>query len=212
MRTLFIAAVAAAALGTVPAATAIYDALGSSTGTNTGGAFTYGTFNGTGFTAFNDTPCCAWLINNVICTRNGYLPAAFKSTSGAQQSGTVIVPADALIRHPGPNAGQASAVLFTAPRMGSYTLTISAFIADSDPSGVNIIAFSPDSFATGLGTLTSSTGCSVVRGRVCTSPVSCSASRSTMTASNITTRPASVPPPPPFPSRRRGRGWSSASA
>lgn len=161
MRRLIALSFAAAALGTMsPAAAApAYDAFASFTGTNTGGAFTYGSIDparSSSFTLFNDTAGCAALISNTICTSNGSLPGAFKSTSGAHLSGTVIVPGNALILHPGPNAGQASAVLFTAPTTSTYRFDFAAFIADNNPSGVNVFAFTPGGFVTGLGTLTRS--------------------------------------------------------
>lgn len=148
-----VVSVTVAAAAAIPAAAVTYDAFSSFTGTNTGGAFTYGTFDGTGFTTFNDAPGCASLISNVICTSNGFLPAAFKSTSGAHQSGTVIVPANALILHPGANAGQASAVVFTAPVAAKYKLNFSAFVADTNPSGVHLVSFSPGFFTTPVGSL-----------------------------------------------------------
>ena len=152
-------AAALAVVAAAPAAAVTYDAFGSFTGTHTGGAFTYGVLDDTGatpaFTAYNDTPGCAGLISNTICTSNGFLPAAFKSTSGAHQSGTVIVPGDALVFHPGPNAGQSSAVVFTAPTTSRYTLSFSSFVADSNPSGVVIEAFSPGFTLIPVATLTS---------------------------------------------------------
>jgi hypothetical protein len=142
---LFLAALSLALAAAAPATAVTYDAFSSFTGTNTGGAFTYGSLDTTGaapvFTAYNDTPGCAALISNTICTSNGSLPAAFKSTSGAHQSGSVIVPGDALLLHPGPNAGQSSAVLFTAPTTSNYTVSFTGFVADNNPSGVNLQFF-----------------------------------------------------------------------
>ena len=59
------------------------------------------------FTAYNDTPGCAGLISNVICTSNGGLPGAFKSTSGAHQSGTVRSRATRWSSTPGRAPGRA---------------------------------------------------------------------------------------------------------
>ena len=149
-----------AGLAAQPAAAVTYDAFSSFTGTNTGGLFTYGVLDATGvtptFTPFNDAPGCASLITNTICTSNGFLPAAFKSTSGAHQSGSVIVPGDALIIHPGPNAGEDSAILFTTPQSGNYALKITAAIADTSPSGVNFVVFEPGVIALPLATLNAS--------------------------------------------------------
>ncbi len=149
MRTLLAAALIAAgsAAAVAPASAAVYDAFSSFTGTNTGGAFTYGSLDTTGatpvFTAYNDTPGCAGLISDTICTSNGGLPAAFKSTSGAHQSGTVIVPGDALILHPGANDGQDSAILFTVPQTSKITISFGAALADTNPSGVQLVFFIP---------------------------------------------------------------------
>ncbi len=161
MRTLLTAALLAAgsvAAFAAPAAAATYDAFASFNGTSTAGGFTYGVLDDTGptpvFTAYNDTPGCAALISNTICTSNGSLPAAFQSTSGAHQSGSVIVPGDALILHPGPNAGQSSAIVFTTPHGGAYHYTISAFVADQNPSGVTFESFIPGAFVATLATLT----------------------------------------------------------
>ena len=160
MRILIAAASLAASIA-APAAALTYDAFGSFNGTATAGAFTYGTLDDTTatptFTAFNDTPGCAGLISSTICTSNGGLPAAFKSTSGAHQSGTVIVPANALVFHPGPNAGQSAAVLFTAPTAGNYLLSFSSFVTDNSPSGVVIEAFSSAGTLVPIATLTAAT-------------------------------------------------------
>lgn len=156
--TLMAVAIGSALLAAAPAAAVTYDAFMSFTGTNTGGAFTYGSLNDVAatpvFTAYNDSPGCAGLISNVICSSNGYLPAAFKSTAGAHQSGSVIVPSNALLFHPGPNAGESAAVLFTAPTAGNYLLSFSSFVADNSPSGVVIEAFSAAGVLTPIATLT----------------------------------------------------------
>ena len=143
-------AAAVAVAAPAAAVTTTYDAFTSFTGTATGGAFTYGsldtTTGGATFTPFNDTAGCAALITNTICTSNGFLPAAFKSTSGAHQSGTVIVPGDALILHPGPNDGEDAAVLFTLPQTSLVKVSFGATIADTNPSGVQLVFFVPDFF------------------------------------------------------------------
>ena len=151
MRLVLAALLAATA---VPATAVTFDAFGSFTGANPGGAFSYGSFDEStvGFTPFTGDTGCSNKISNVTCL--GDLPGAFKTTSGAHQSGTVIVPGDALILHPGPNAGQSSAVVFTAPKAGVYKLAFSAFVADNNPSGVQIEAFIPGAILQSLATLT----------------------------------------------------------
>jgi hypothetical protein len=124
-----------------PAAAATSDAFSSFNATQGAGGFTYGTFDGTTFTPFGQSTGCSGIISDTVCLNDGSLPAAFKTTSGAHQSGSVIVPADALILHPGPNAGQDSAVVFTAPTSGNYNVALSTFVADNAPTGVNIYAF-----------------------------------------------------------------------
>jgi hypothetical protein len=134
----------------VPAAATNYDAFTSFNGTQGAGGFSYGSFDGTNFTAFTGDTGCSNKISNVVCL--GDLPGAFASTTGAHQSGTVIVPGDALILHPGNAANQDSAVLFTTPTAGVYSIDFSSFVADNNPSGVNITFF-----ALGLGGTTLTT-------------------------------------------------------
>lgn len=147
MRFLLTAALALAVAAPAAAVTTTYDAFTSFTGTATGGAFSYGSLDTTGpvpvFTLFNDTPGCAAVIAGTTCTSNGYLPGAFKSTGGAHASGTVLVPGDALLLHPGANDGEDAAVLFTLPQTSLITVSFSAAIADTNPSGVQLIAFIP---------------------------------------------------------------------
>ncbi len=153
-------AVAAGALVVASAASATtWDAFSSFNGTNGAGGFTYGSYDGAtqAFTPFTgDAGGCGGLIDGVICLDGGSssLPAAFKTTEGAHQSGTVLVPADALILHPGPDAGEDSAVFFTAPTSGVYKITVSTFVADVNPSGVLIYGLEDgfsDVFLTSLG-------------------------------------------------------------
>ena len=124
------------------AATITYDAFASFNGTNGNGGFTYGSYDGTTLTAFTGDAGCSALISGVSCLGN--LPGAFKTTSGAHVSGSVNVPGDALILHPGDADNLDSAVFFTAPTTGAYVITISAFIADNNPSGVNLVGINPD--------------------------------------------------------------------
>jgi hypothetical protein len=149
-----IAAILLAGVAVPAAATTSYDAFSSFNGTQGAGGFTYGSYDGSTFTPFTGDTGCSNKISGVVCL--GDLPGAFATTTGAHQSGTVIVPGDALILHPGPNAGQDSAVLFTAPTTGNYFVDFSAFVADTNPSGVNIILFIPGLGSTPLTTLDSS--------------------------------------------------------
>ncbi len=136
---LLLSATLAAGIAAAPAAAATYDAFTSFDGTQGAGGFTYGTYDGTAFTAFTGDTGCSNKISNVVCL--GDLPGVFKTTSGAHQSGTVIVPDDALILHPGPDAGQTSALYFVTPHAGTYRITATAFVADNNPSGVKLFGF-----------------------------------------------------------------------
>ena len=104
--------------------------------------FTFGVFNGTTFTPHTSNASCNTYLADTVCLNTGGLPGVFKSTTGAHQSGSVMVPGDALVFHPGPNAGQASGFEFTAPTDGNYTFSGTAFVADNNPSGVNLGVFS----------------------------------------------------------------------
>lgn len=142
IRMSLLAATALLSIGTAASATS-YDAFSSFDGTiNPAANFTYGVLNGT-FTPFASNAGCADYISNTVCLNTGGLPAVFKTTSGAHQSGTVIVPGDALIFHPGPDAGQSAAVEFVAPTAGLYTFSAHFFTADSypNPGGVQVGLF-----------------------------------------------------------------------
>src|SRR3982751_6414253 len=101
-----IVAAALMAGAALPAAATVttYDAFTSFNGTQGAGGFTYGSFDGTTFTAFTGDTGCSNKIGGTVCL--GDLPGAFATTTGAHTFGSVIVPDDALILHPGPNAGQ----------------------------------------------------------------------------------------------------------
>ncbi|TRW14707.1 PEPxxWA-CTERM sorting domain-containing protein [Glacieibacterium frigidum] len=139
--------IAAAALAfTAPAAAVTFDAFASFNGTNGNGGFSYGGTDFTTLTAFSDGTGCMGLIANTICLNapgNPALPGVFKSTNGAFQSGTVIVPADRLILHPGSSADLSNSVYiaFTAPTSGDFVFTSQFTSQDTNPSGVSIFAF-----------------------------------------------------------------------
>lgn len=135
------AAIAAVAANPASAANLIYDAFSSFNATQGAGNFTYGAFDGIStFTPFTTPSGCTDLIANTICLNDGFLPGVFKTTAGAGVSGSVIVPADALIMHPGAG-NDAAYVEFTGTVAGSYTLDASFSVQDSNPSGVEILFF-----------------------------------------------------------------------
>lgn len=137
IRAFAVAAVLAAAVA-APAAAVTYDAFTSFNGVQGNGGFTYGSYDGSQFTAYTGANGCGPLIPGTTCLSDGGLPGVFKSNSGAYTSGSVLVPGDALILHPGSSAGQSSAVFFTAPTAGIYSVFVSAFVADTNPSGVTV--------------------------------------------------------------------------
>ena len=132
-----------AGLAAAPAMAVTYDAFTSFNGVNGNGGFTYGSVDITSFPnflPFSGASGCNGKISQVVCL--GDLPGAFKTTSGAHISGTVSVPGDALILHPGNTDQTAVYAMFVAPTTGIYSLTSTFTIQDSNPSGVDIIEFS----------------------------------------------------------------------
>ena len=143
MKTFLTIAVAAAALAAVPASAVTYDAFTSFNGTQGAGNFTYGTFNGVStFTPFTATSNC--FITGSVCLQlaaNNDVPGITKSTTTSVQYGSVNVPNDRLLLHPGPNNGQAVYAEFTATTAGLYSLTGNFSVQDINPSGVDVLFF-----------------------------------------------------------------------
>lgn len=141
LKSLAIAAVVAfGSVTTSASAFTVYDAFTSFNGVNGHGNFTYGSFASatTTFTPFTNDNGCSSLISSVVCL--GQLPGAFKTTAGAHQSGSVIVPDDRLILHPG-NGDDAAYVEFTASVFGEYLLAADFTVQDNNPSGVDLSFF-----------------------------------------------------------------------
>jgi hypothetical protein len=112
-----------------PASATVFDAFASFNGTQGNGGFSYGSFDGTTFTNFTQNTGC--VISAVTCLRgtDAALPSLFKSDGTQTTSGTVVLPSDRLIGHPG--EGTASFfVAFTAPFAGTYSYT--ALFGQSD--------------------------------------------------------------------------------
>lgn len=118
-----------------PAAAGTYDAFTSFNGTQGAGHFTYGGYTAEVFTPFTSNTGCGGIISNTICLHDTVLPGAFKTTTGAHQSGTVIVPGDRLILHPG-EFDSAAYVMFTAVSANTYNLKAIFSIQDTQPTGV----------------------------------------------------------------------------
>ena len=143
IRTLLAASTAIATLtfaGGASAAT--YDAFTSFDGTQGAGNFYYGLADsanpgnsGTFFTA--NTNC---FIDNSVCLQqapNHDVPGFAKGGSPEFQYGSVIVPQDRLLAHPGDNSLQ-TFLAFVAPTAGSYLFTATFNVQDINPTGVNI--------------------------------------------------------------------------
>jgi hypothetical protein len=132
---------AAALLAGTTASAATYDAFTSfdGIGSSTDGAFTFGEFDGTTFTAFDTVGVSTFPGTLSYSSSGNYYPVAVKTaTGGSYVSNTVTIPSDALILHPGPgpSGGPYAAIRFVAPTAGTYTITASAVQIDRD---INIV-------------------------------------------------------------------------
>lgn len=136
-------AAAAFAVAALPAAATTYDAFTSFDGTQGAGGFTYGTFDGTSFfTPFTANTNC--FISGSTCLQalaNHDVPGATKSLTTSFQYGSVNVPDDMLLVHPGSADGQAVYVMFTAPTTGTYSLAGEFKVLDIHPTGVDLRLF-----------------------------------------------------------------------
>ena len=128
------AALALAAATAAPAVAVTYDAYASFNSVQGNGGFTYGATDGAIFTPFAATGNCA--ITNTICLTQSPRQSfgAFKA-SIAGVSGTVNVPNDRLILHPG-NGVLAAYVAYTVTRSGDYSYS-AAFNQQDSNTAVN---------------------------------------------------------------------------
>lgn len=129
MKLVAAAAIAAVSFAAMPAAAATFDAFAAFDGTSaTSGPFSFGTVSGTTYSALPTGGTC--LIANTVCLTSGNYLGIYKTADGLAHpgTGTIDVPGDALIFHPG-SAGEVAAVFFTAPTTGVYAATLSAFQA-----------------------------------------------------------------------------------
>lgn len=143
IRTVLATGGALLALASAPAVSAqTYDAFASFNGTNGAGNFIYGLADpanpGASGTFFSANTNC--FISNAICLQqapNFDVPGFTKGGSPALQYGTVNVPTDRLLAHPGNNTLQ-TFIAFVAPVAGTYQFTASFNIQDTNPTGVGI--------------------------------------------------------------------------
>ena len=159
-RSIAIAAVLALAAA-APASAVTYDAFSSFTGTQGAGNFLYGRFNTNtetaSFFSFSNTvhgnSGCA--IAGSVCLQdsgNSDVPGVYKSLATSFQYGSVNVPNDRLLLHPGNGVGEAVFVAFLAPVAGTYNFSGSFSVLDNSPTGVGLLRAGTDSFTT-LGAL-----------------------------------------------------------
>jgi len=135
MRTILLAA---ALLAGTAANAATYDAFSSfdGVGSSTDGAFTFGEYDGTTFTAFNSTGVSSFPGTLSYSMVGGLYPVAVKTaTGGSYPSNTVTIPSDALVLAPGPDptdGGPFAAIRFVAPTAGNYRIAANAVQIDSN--------------------------------------------------------------------------------
>lgn len=123
----------------VPATAVTYDAFTSFDGTQSAGNFTYGSVDDavTTGTIFGTATNC--FIAGSICLQaapNFDVPGATKSATTSFQYGSVNVPTDRLLLHPGPSAGDGGVfITFTAPTASRYRFTASFSVQDIHATG-----------------------------------------------------------------------------
>lgn len=130
----------AALLAPAAAQAVTYDAFTSFNGTNGAGHFFYSQTPVTPGPGSPLTPGgSSCVIAGSICLQAGAnLPGVYKSSTPSTQ-GTVFVPADRLLMHPG--SAQNVLTTFVAPTTATYLITLALSVQDNSPSGVNIFRF-----------------------------------------------------------------------
>ena len=145
---LAVTAAAVSLFAALPASATTYIA-DFSPSSSTSGAFTFGSFSGGTFTAFPTGGTC--LFASTVCLTSGNYLGVYKSSDGASHvSGTGLISASGLLLHPGQN-GELATILFTAPTAGTYSITASAYQADTSPQSQTvgyILGGTPFTFAT----------------------------------------------------------------
>lgn len=130
----------AAALAAAPAqAATVFDAFASFDGTQGAGNFRYTMTTPPAGVAPLSAPVGGCVIAGSICLQAGTgLPGAYKSVTASTQ-GSVLVPDDRLLVHPGTN--NAILVSFVAPTDGAYDFAASFNVQDMNPTGVGLFGF-----------------------------------------------------------------------
>ncbi|MBC7506279.1 MAG: hypothetical protein H7267_11230 [Sandarakinorhabdus sp.] len=126
-----------------PASAVTYDAFTTFNGTQGAGNFSYGSVDDavTAGTLFGANTNC--FISGSVCLQaapNFDVPVATKSSATSFQYGSVNVPTDRLLLHPGPSAANGGVfITFTAPISGMYNFTASFSVQDIHPTGTTVI-------------------------------------------------------------------------
>ena len=132
-----------ALIGAVPASAVTFDAFTTFNGTQGAGNFSYGSVDDaiTVGSLFAATTNC--FISGATCLQaapNFNVPGVTKSTSPSFQYGSVNVPTDRLLVHPGSSSSNGGVfVTFTAPISAAFLLTATISVQDINPSGVSAI-------------------------------------------------------------------------
>jgi hypothetical protein len=129
----------AGAFAAAPAAAVTYDAFSSFVAVNGVNQFYYVRFKNGVAPALNTPGTC--VIAGTICLQGGNsdVPGVYKTQGGAFTTGTVKVPADALIVHPGIDSSVEA--LFRPNAPGRYRIEASFFQTDTNPNAVAISPF-----------------------------------------------------------------------
>jgi hypothetical protein len=142
VRNLFAILAGAVAIANGAGAATVYDAVSDFSTTSSTGIWSYGTgVTGSSFTAYsNYKPDC--LTSGMGCWQTAtpvfQVPTIIKNlTSSTITTGTVVLPTDVLLVHPGPATD--SILQFTAPTTGTYRYSGFAELLDTNPTGVEVI-------------------------------------------------------------------------
>ncbi|HPU15970.1 MAG TPA: PEPxxWA-CTERM sorting domain-containing protein [Polymorphobacter sp.] len=132
-------AVLALAMMAVPAAAvSSWDAFGSFDGTQGAGRFVYGQIDNATNPQFTNTAACAVVGSVCLQSNANNVPGAYKSTAISFQYGSVDVPDDRLLLHPG--ASNAVYVNWSVPTAGSYVADLDFKVVDRRPTGVDLFS------------------------------------------------------------------------
>lgn len=140
----------AVAVAAAPALAKGFDAFTSFNGTQGAGGFTYGSIDDamTTPTLFGANTNC--FIAGSVCLQaapNFDVPGATKSAMASFQYGSVNVPTDRLLVHPGPTAANGGVyVTFTAPIRRMYGFTATFNVQDVRPTGTIVSLWDGYSF------------------------------------------------------------------